>query len=115
MNVARTGWLGYSWSMETSSNWFMWALLSAVFAALTAIFAKLGLLLVVLFAVVFLKERPDPREWTGIALVAAGDGAGFQTVKRPTILKGLCHSAQRWRGATTLGEPAKWETTLKKL
>ena len=29
--------------METSSSWFMWALLSAVFAALTAIFAKVGL------------------------------------------------------------------------
>jgi transporter family protein len=29
--------------METTSNWFVWALLSAVFAALTAIFAKIGL------------------------------------------------------------------------
>lgn len=29
--------------METTPNWFFWALLSAVFAALTAIFAKLGL------------------------------------------------------------------------
>src|SRR6266481_3087246 len=29
--------------MGTASNWFFWALLSAVFAALTAIFAKLGL------------------------------------------------------------------------
>jgi transporter family protein len=29
--------------METSSNWFFWALLSAVFAGLTAIFAKIGL------------------------------------------------------------------------
>ena len=29
--------------MATASNWFFWALLSAVFAALTAIFAKLGL------------------------------------------------------------------------
>ena len=43
MIVARTGQLGYNWVMETSSNWFIWALLSAVFAALTAIFAKLGL------------------------------------------------------------------------
>lgn len=136
--------------METTSNWFLWAILSAVFAALTAIFAKLGLqgvdsdlatlvrtfvimgvlgafvyytgkwtnpfnlssrtwlflvlsglatgaswvcyfralkvgeaskvapvdkfslLLVVLFAVVFLKERPAIREWIGIALVGAG-------------------------------------------
>ena len=29
--------------MATASNWFLWALLSAVFAALTAIFAKIGL------------------------------------------------------------------------
>lgn len=132
------------------SGWFAWALLSAVFAALTAIFAKLGLagidsdmatlvrvviilgvlgvfvgftgkwvnplqlsartwsflalsglatgaswvcyfralklgqaskvapvdklslVLVALFAVLFLGERPAPREWAGIAMVAAG-------------------------------------------
>jgi hypothetical protein len=35
--------------------------------------------------------------------------------RRAPIPKGLCHSAQRWRAATTLGEPAKWETTLKEL
>ena len=29
--------------MATASNWFLWALLSAIFAALTAIFAKIGL------------------------------------------------------------------------
>lgn len=29
--------------MAIASNWFTWALFSAVFAALTAIFAKLGL------------------------------------------------------------------------
>ena len=29
--------------METSGTWFFWALLSAVFAAMTAIFAKIGL------------------------------------------------------------------------
>ena len=29
--------------MATESNWLFWALLSAVFAALTAIFAKIGL------------------------------------------------------------------------
>jgi len=29
--------------MATPPPWFIWALLSAVFAALTAIFAKLGL------------------------------------------------------------------------
>ncbi|MEP7154866.1 MAG: transporter, partial [Betaproteobacteria bacterium] len=29
--------------MTTNSGWLFWALLSAVFAALTAIFAKIGL------------------------------------------------------------------------
>ena len=29
--------------MDASDNWFLWAALSAVFAALTAIFAKIGL------------------------------------------------------------------------
>ena len=136
--------------MIATSNWFVWALLSAVFAAMTAIFAKIGLqgvdsdlatlvrtgviivvlsvfvyftgkwsnplalspktwgflvlsglatgaswvcyfralkvgeaskvapvdkfslVLVALFAVLFLDERPSTQEWTGIALVAAG-------------------------------------------
>lgn len=136
--------------METSSNWVMWALLSAVFAALTAIFAKIGLekvdsdmatlirtvvilvvltgfifyvgkwadpfrlssktwlflvlsglatgaswvcyfralkmgeaskvapvdklsvVLVALFAVAFLKERPPVKDWLGILMVGAG-------------------------------------------
>jgi transporter family protein len=136
--------------MATASNWFYWALLSAGFAALTAIFAKIGLegvnsdlatlirtavilavltgfvwyagkwsnplrlsaktwlflvlsglatgaswvcyfralkmgdaskvapvdklslLLVAVFAYLFLHERPSAREWTGILLVGAG-------------------------------------------
>ncbi len=136
--------------MISNSNWFAWALLSASFAALTAIFAKIGLqgidsdmatlvrtlvivavlgvfvwatgkwsnplslnrktwtflvlsglatgaswvcyfralkvgeasrvapvdklslLLVAIFAVFFLGERPSLREWSGIALVGAG-------------------------------------------
>jgi transporter family protein len=33
---------------------------------------KLSVVLVALFAVVFLGERPDAREWLGISLVAAG-------------------------------------------
>ena len=33
---------------------------------------KLSLVLVAIFAVVFLGERPAPREWVGIAMVAAG-------------------------------------------
>jgi len=136
--------------MPTASNWFFWAILSAVFAALTAIFAKIGLegldsdlatlvrtwvitlvlaafvyfagkwsnplklsartwtflllsglatgaswvcyfralkigdaskvapvdkfslLLVVIFAFLFLGERPSMREWTGILMVGVG-------------------------------------------
>jgi transporter family protein len=136
--------------MSTASNWLFWALLSAVFAALTTVFAKVGvahvdsdlatllrtlvivvllgafvaatgkwsnpaalpgrtlwflllsalatgaswicyfralkagdaslvsavdktsLLLVALFAVALLGERPAPRQWLGFALVAAG-------------------------------------------
>jgi transporter family protein len=136
--------------MTAASGWFHWALLSAVFAALTAIFAKIGiagvdsdfatlvrttvilfvlaafvyftgkwsnplelsrktwmfltlsglatgaswvcyfralkigeaskvapvdklsLLLVAVFAVIFLGERPAAREWIGIAMVGAG-------------------------------------------
>ncbi|MBW8875671.1 MAG: EamA family transporter [Acidobacteria bacterium] len=136
--------------MATTSGWFHWALLSAVFAALTAIFAKVGLegvdsdlatlirtvvilialagfvyftgkwsnpfdlrtktwsflvlsgmatgaswvcyfralkigeaskvapvdklslVLVAIFATIFLHERPSPREWLGILLVGVG-------------------------------------------
>ena len=136
--------------MTTPTSWFYWAILSAVFAALTAIFAKIGiqgvnsdlatlmrtaivilvlsafvwftgkwsnplmlssktwifltlsglatgaswvcyfralqigdaskvapidklsLVLVAVFAFVFLGERPSLREWTGIAMVASG-------------------------------------------
>jgi transporter family protein len=136
--------------MTTSNSWFVWALLSAVFAAMTAIFAKIGiqgvdsdlatlvrtgfiivilsafvwfagkwsnpfmlsgrtwlflglsglatgaswvcyfralqigeaskvapvdklsLVLVAVFAFVFLGERPVMREWIGIAMVASG-------------------------------------------
>jgi bacterial/archaeal transporter family protein len=136
--------------MTTSNDWFLWAIMSAVFAALTAIFAKVGiqgidsdfatlvrtsvvivvlcafvilagkwsnpfalssktwlfltlsglatgaswlcyfralqagdaskvapvdklsLVLVAVFAFVFLGERPSLREWTGIAMVAGG-------------------------------------------
>jgi len=136
--------------METSATWFFWAVLSAVFAAMTAIFAKVGLtgvdsdlatlvrtgviavvlavfviatgkwtnpmtlpvktllflllsglatgaswvcyfralkmgeaskvapvdklslLLVAVFAVLFLHERPSFREWLGILMVGAG-------------------------------------------
>ncbi len=39
----RKGAPGSEVRMLSSENWILWALLSAVFAALTAIFAKIGL------------------------------------------------------------------------
>lgn len=46
----------------TTNDWFHWALLSAVFAALTAIFAKLGLLAdtIVAGAAQAFSMRPKP-------------------------------------------------------
>jgi transporter family protein len=41
-------------------------------AARVAPVDKLSVVLVALFAVAFLGERPAPREWLGIAMVAAG-------------------------------------------
>jgi bacterial/archaeal transporter family protein len=73
--------------MPIQANWVPWALMSAVFAALTAIFAKVGLegvdsdiatlirtfvIVAAVFAVVFLGERPVARDWLGITLVAVG-------------------------------------------
>ncbi|MGH7579425.1 MAG: EamA family transporter [Gemmatimonadales bacterium] len=75
--------------MPESTSWFTWAVLSGVFAALTAIFAKIGLeeigdasrvapidklsvVLVAVFAVAFLGERPSARDWLGIGCVGVG-------------------------------------------
>jgi uncharacterized membrane protein len=77
--------------VASMQSWFYWALLSALFASLTAIFAKIGLdgvdsdfatkvapvdklsvVLVALFAVMFLGERPALKDWFGILLVGAG-------------------------------------------
>jgi len=57
--------------MATSVDWFYWAVLSAAFAALITIFAKIGIQVAV-FAFTFLGERPSLREWLGIAMVAGG-------------------------------------------
>ncbi len=78
---------------STISSWQAWALLSAAFAALTAIFAKVGVegralklgpatlvapidklsvVMVALFGVALLGERPSPTGWLGIVLVGAG-------------------------------------------
>ena len=74
--------------MPLIQGWVFWALLSAVFAAATTVFAKIGvagvdadlatfirtvvvLVLVALFAFTFLGERPTGQDWLGIALVTA--------------------------------------------
>ena len=74
---------------SSPGNRFFWAFLSACFAALTAIFAKIGirgvdseskvapvdkfsLVFVALFAFAFLGERPSLKDWLGIGLVAVG-------------------------------------------
>jgi transporter family protein len=82
----------------TGSAWFYWALLSAVFAALTAIFAKLGLSgidsdmatlvrVVIIFAVLaafvaatgkWVDPRTlSPRTWTFLALSGLATGASW--------------------------------------
>src|SRR4051812_46782205 len=79
-------------------NWFIWALLSAVFAALTAIFAKIGLegvnsdfatlirtfvILFVLLAFVFLTNKwmnpfaLNAKTWTFLVLSAIATGASW--------------------------------------
>ena len=84
--------------METSSNWFFWAALSAVFAALTAVFAKIGIqnvdsdlatlirtmiVVVVLAAFVWLAGKwSNPlalsgRTWTFLSLSALATGASW--------------------------------------
>ena len=50
---------------DSFNSWQLWAVLSAVFAALTA-------MLVALFGVTFLGERPSWNGWLGIALIATG-------------------------------------------
>jgi transporter family protein len=84
--------------MSTAQNWFIWALLSAVFAALTAIFAKVGLervnsdfatlirtfvILFVLIAFVFLTGKwmnpatLNAKTWTFLVLSAIATGASW--------------------------------------
>lgn len=84
--------------MATESNWIFWALLSAVFAALTAIFAKIGLegvdsdlatlvrtwvIVLVLGAFVYAAGKwtnpldLSPRTWTFLVLSALATGASW--------------------------------------
>ena len=65
--------------MSWSSSWLVWALLSAAFAALTAIFAKVGveninsdLATFIRTGVVIVALGASAPNWLGIALIAAG-------------------------------------------
>lgn len=59
--------------LATGASWFCYfRALKIGEASRVAPVDKLSVVLVALFAVAFLGERPSPREWTGIALVGAG-------------------------------------------
>ena len=60
------------------NTWQFWAGMSALFAALTAILAKIGVdkLSVVLVAVIgalFLGEKLTGTNWTGVAMIGIGE------------------------------------------
>ena len=84
--------------MNSDANWFYWAVLSASFAALTAIFAKIGIqgvdsdlatlirtwvILVVLTAFVFFAGKwsspfqLSPKTWTFLVLSGLATGASW--------------------------------------
>lgn len=59
--------------LATGASWVCYfRALKAGDAAKVAPVDKLSLLLVAVFAVVFLKEKLNPREWLGVALVGTG-------------------------------------------
>jgi transporter family protein len=59
--------------MATGASWVCYfRALQVGAASKVAPIDKLSLVLVALFAVLFLGERPSLRDWTGIALVSAG-------------------------------------------
>ena len=59
--------------LATGASWFCYfRALKIGEASRVAPVDKLSVVLVALFAVAFLGERPSPREWVGIALVGAG-------------------------------------------
>ncbi len=64
--------LGLS-GLATGASWlFYFRALQVGDASLVAPVDKLSVVLVAIFAVVFLGERPSLRDWTGIAMVAGG-------------------------------------------
>ena len=66
-------------------SWLIWALLSATFAALTAIFAKLGLK----------RSNPDVAQLFNTAVV-------FIAIAIPVAFSGKWHEVAQWNGRTWL-------------
>jgi transporter family protein len=70
---ARTLWFLVLSALATGASWVCYfRALKAGDASLVASVDKSSLLLVALFAVAFLGERPAPRQWMGFGLIAAG-------------------------------------------
>jgi transporter family protein len=78
--------------MATAHSWAFWAVLSAVFAALTAIFAKIGIrdvdsdlatlvrtaiVIVTLFIFVWFAGKLSPKTWTFLTLSGLATGASW--------------------------------------
>ena len=84
--------------MTASNSWFFWAILSAIFAAMTAIFAKIGIqdidsdfatlirtsvVIIALFAFVWLTGKwsnplaLSPKTWTFLTLSGLATGASW--------------------------------------
>lgn len=74
LELPRRTWVFLSLSaLATGASWVCYfRALQAGPASLVAPVDKLSVVLVALFAVMFLGERPTSREWLGIGLVAAG-------------------------------------------
>lgn len=71
--TARTWWFLTLSALATGASWVCYfRALKLGEASKVAPIDKLSIVLVVLFAVLFLGERPSLREWSGIAMIAGG-------------------------------------------
>lgn len=71
--TARTWWFLALSALATGASWVCYfRVLKLGEASKVAPIDKLSIVLVVLFAILFLGERPSLREWSGIAMIAGG-------------------------------------------